>query len=144
MSDSDREQAANRESETVRPQSLQCVRGDKAIAGVCSGLARDLQVDVILVRVFWLFFACFGVGFIAYLLCWIAFPHQSDPVLGREKRVLGVCLEIAKRTSQPVGLIRLAALGLLFVSVGSVLVGYILAVLILPPETKAPTSASQQ
>ena len=49
----------------------------KAIAGVCAGFADYLGVDVVLVRVIWLCAAIFtGVGFIAYLVCWIVMPKQ--------------------------------------------------------------------
>ena len=47
----------------------------KKIAGVCTGFARHLAVDVTLVRVIWLVIALTaGVGFIAYIVAWIAMP----------------------------------------------------------------------
>lgn len=50
---------------------------DKNIAGVCSGFARYLNVDVILVRIIWLCTAIFtGVGFIAYFVAWILMPKD--------------------------------------------------------------------
>lgn len=54
---------------------------NKKIAGVCSGFARYLEVDVVLVRVLWLVLAfCTGVGFIAYLVAWIVMPNEPRPV----------------------------------------------------------------
>ncbi len=50
---------------------------EKKIAGVCSGFARYLDVDVTLVRVLWLALALMtGVGFIAYLAAWLIMPSD--------------------------------------------------------------------
>jgi len=50
---------------------------EKSIAGVCSGFARYLGVDIILVRIIWLTVAiCTGIGFIAYFLAWIIMPKD--------------------------------------------------------------------
>lgn len=50
---------------------------DKKIAGVCAGFARYLGADVTLVRVLWLTFAVLtGIGFILYLVGWIAMPKD--------------------------------------------------------------------
>ena len=53
---------------------------NKKIAGVCSGFARYLDADVVLVRVIWLALAlCTGVGFLAYLAAWIIMPKEMPP-----------------------------------------------------------------
>lgn len=117
--------------------SARFVRTNGAIAGVASGLARDFKLDVVLVRIAWVVAVCMGFGFFLYVACWIAFPPESDATLGNRKRLLGVCWRIAERSSQPVGMIRLASLGLLCISGGTAVVGYVLALLILPqPEQK--------
>ena len=55
---------------------------EKVIAGVCAGVARNLNVDVTLVRILWLCFAVFaGAGFIAYAICWIVMPREDRPAL---------------------------------------------------------------
>jgi phage shock protein C len=55
----------------------------KSIAGVCAGFADYLEVDLTLMRIIWLCAAIFtGVGFIAYLVCWIVMPKDyaaTDP-----------------------------------------------------------------
>ena len=57
------------------------VRAGKKIAGVCAGFARYLGVDVTLVRIVWLVTALTaGVGFIAYLVAWIAMSYDDAPV----------------------------------------------------------------
>jgi phage shock protein C len=57
------------------------IREGKKIAGVCTGFARYLSVDVTLVRVVWLAISLTaGVGFIAYIVAWIAMPLVDAPV----------------------------------------------------------------
>ena len=51
---------------------------NRKIAGVCAGFARHWSMDVTLLRVLWLVFAiCTGVGFIAYLIAWMALPSDE-------------------------------------------------------------------
>ena len=53
----------------------------KSIAGVCAGFADYLDVDITLMRILWLCAAIFtGVGFIAYLVCWIVMPKDDSPL----------------------------------------------------------------
>jgi len=57
------------------------IRTDKKIAGVCAGFARYMGVDVTLMRVIWLVTALTaGVGFIAYIVAWIAMPLEDAPL----------------------------------------------------------------
>lgn len=52
----------------------------KRIAGVCAGFANYLEVDITLMRILWLCVAIFtGVGFIAYIVCWIVMPKDYGP-----------------------------------------------------------------
>ncbi len=61
------------------PKRLARPLWDKKIAGVCAGFARYFDVDVSLMRVLWLLVAIFtGVGFIAYLVAWIAMPAEAN------------------------------------------------------------------
>jgi len=57
---------------------------NKKIGGVCAGFARYFDVDVTLVRVVTLALAiCTCVGFLAYVVAWIAIPadysYQPGP-----------------------------------------------------------------
>jgi len=53
---------------------------DKKIAGVCAGFARYFDCDVTLMRVIWLIIAFgTGVGFIGYIVAWIAMPREYCP-----------------------------------------------------------------
>ncbi len=54
---------------------------DKGIAGVASGLADYLAIDVTIVRVLFVLAAVFlgGSGIIAYVILWIVAPVNNDP-----------------------------------------------------------------
>lgn len=56
-------------------------RDDRKIAGVCSGLARYLGIDVSLARILFVVLAIWpvGLGFIFYIVCWIVMPN--DPLM---------------------------------------------------------------
>jgi phage shock protein C len=54
---------------------------EKKIAGVCAGFARYFGMDVTLTRVLWLVIAFgTGIGFIAYIVAWIAMPRDESAV----------------------------------------------------------------
>jgi phage shock protein C len=64
-------------TEWAVPKRLTRPMHDKKLAGVCAGFARYMDVDVTLMRVIWLLVAIFtGVGFIAYIVAWIAMPKD--------------------------------------------------------------------
>jgi len=59
------------------PRRMYRLMYDKKVGGVCAGLAKYLDVDVTLVRVVTLLIAIFtGIGFIAYIIAWIAMPSD--------------------------------------------------------------------
>ena len=50
----------------------------RILGGVCSGLAEYLGINRALVRILWLFLTLFfGIGFLAYLILWIAIPKAG-------------------------------------------------------------------
>ena len=50
---------------------------DAKLAGVCSGIAKYFNLDPTIVRIIWLVLAvCYGVGIIAYLICWFLLPKE--------------------------------------------------------------------
>jgi len=61
------------------PPRLYRVMSDKKIAGVCSGFARYLDVDVTLVRLGFVVGTIFsgGMGLLAYVVAWIIMPRES-------------------------------------------------------------------
>ncbi|HXY25314.1 MAG TPA: protein kinase [Candidatus Acidoferrum sp.] len=63
------------------PKKLTRSSTDRKIGGVCGGLAAHFEVDPTLVRVLFLLTGLFGgVGFIAYLILWIALPAATAKV----------------------------------------------------------------
>ena len=68
-------------AELARKRLVRPMR-EKKIAGVCAGFADYFELDVTLMRILWLVAALLtGVGFIAYLIAWIAMPkdYSSSP-----------------------------------------------------------------
>ena len=58
-------------------KSLYRVQEGKVFCGVCSGLGRYFDVDPVVIRLFWLLFACLaGSGIIAYLIAVIIVPKE--------------------------------------------------------------------
>jgi len=69
-------------SDTGRPgRMLSRPRDDRKVAGVCSGIARYIGIDVTLVRILFVVFSVWPptAGVIVYLVCWIVMPQ--DPLL---------------------------------------------------------------
>jgi phage shock protein C len=58
------------------PRPLMRSLSDKKIAGVCSGMAKYLNLDVTIVRLIWitLIFVPPSLGLIAYIVAWIVMP----------------------------------------------------------------------
>lgn len=54
---------------------------DEAVfAGVCSGLSDYFGIDVVIIRIIWIFLLAPGglPGFIPYLLLWIVMPTKKN------------------------------------------------------------------
>ncbi len=86
-------------------------RNNKVIAGVCGGVAEYFEVDPTIVRIAWLLLAFpGGIGFLAYLVCWIVMPekssntvvsadsyeseHQNHEDKEKNKKIIGIALVI--------------------------------------------------
>ena len=54
-------------------------REKKILCVVCAGLAEYFDIDPTLVRVLWAVISLgYGIGLLAYIVCAIVFPDQSD------------------------------------------------------------------
>lgn len=54
-------------------------RKDNVLAGVCGGIARYFNIDVVVVRIIWVISALmggFGIG--AYIICALIIPKEKD------------------------------------------------------------------
>jgi phage shock protein C len=82
------EKAANRPRVGPAPRQLLRSMTDKKIAGVCSGVAKYLEVDVTIVRLLWiiLVFVPPSLGLIGYIVAWIVMPVDRPrlPAAGTE------------------------------------------------------------
>ncbi len=74
---------------------------DKKIAGVCSGLALFLGVDVVLIRVIFLVaLICGSAGFWIYLVIWIAAPEARTAAEKCELRGIPATAENIRRFTE--------------------------------------------
>ena len=74
---------------------------DKVLGGVCSGLANYFNIDVVIVRIIFVVLLFSGVGFLTYIIMWIAVPSSATTQIGGsrkklfrdpdEKLIAGVC-----------------------------------------------------
>ncbi len=68
---------STQQQQQQRPR-LERLRGDRAIAGVASGLARYLGIDVAWVRIGFVVSALFGgMGVLLYIIGWLAMPEEG-------------------------------------------------------------------
>lgn len=64
-----------------------------AVAGVCAGIARSLDVDPTVVRlVFALLALAGGAGIVAYVGAWLVLPATGEPRPRQRRRLLGIVL----------------------------------------------------
>ncbi len=71
---------------------------NRKIAGVCSGLALFLNIDVVLIRVvFLLLLICGGTGFWAYIVIWLIAPEAKTAAEKCEMRGLPATAENIRR-----------------------------------------------
>lgn len=90
------------ESRPDGPRRLERSRDDRAVAGVCAGVARYLGVDATVVRVVTVALLAFGgFGAFLYLAAWLLVPEQ-----GAERPLLGAIDQ--RRTVQVAGIVVLA------------------------------------
>jgi phage shock protein PspC (stress-responsive transcriptional regulator) len=71
------------QTQPQRPQQkrppLERLRSDRVVAGVASGFARHLGIDVAWVRIAFVILTFFGgAGILAYLVAWIAIPEEGE------------------------------------------------------------------
>lgn len=74
---------------------------DKVLGGVCSGLANYFNIDVVVARIIFVILLFSGIGFLTYIIMWIAVPSSSTEQIGGarrklfrdpdEKMIAGVC-----------------------------------------------------
>lgn len=133
-------------------------RTKKTVAGVCAGFADYFDVDVVLIRVLFVFLTIAGAvigGIIVYAAAWVIMPEgDAQPVPAADRRVLrrsttdrqiaGVCGGMAEYfgvDSTAVRLVWVIASIFCGAIIGGVLV-YLLAWLIIPSATPQSLSTA--
>ena len=110
---------------------------DGILAGVCKGLAKRFSIDVMLVRLAWLFAVLFfGFGVAAYIVLAASLPREDKLADSYQSRILGVCARFALRFDLDVGLTRTGFLTLLFCSGGLAFFAYLMLHFILPSQAE--------
>ncbi len=112
------------------------VRSDQGkVAGICQSLADSFQIEAWIVRLVWIVLTLlWGSGLILYLLLTITTPKASELRQAYQRKILGVCLLISRRTDLEIGLVRFLAVTALTISLGLVFFFYLLLYFILPEE----------
>lgn len=97
-----REQADNSHYDNVKPvRKLFRDPDGKRIAGVCSGLALYLGVDVVVIRILFLIaLICGSAGFWIYLVVWIAAPEARTATEKCELRGIPATAENIRRFTE--------------------------------------------
>lgn len=110
---------------------------DGWFAGVCKGISQSLDLEVWVVRLFFVLgFIWFGTGILVYILAAISWPRSDRLENALEKKVLGVCRNIAIRSNTEIGLVRFLACLFAFSSFGLAILVYFLIYVSMPRESE--------
>lgn len=61
---------------------------DKVLGGVCSGLANYFNIDVVIARIIFVVLLFSGVGFLTYIIMWVAVPSSAAMEIGGTRKKL--------------------------------------------------------
>ena len=70
---------------------------DRMIAGVCGGLGAYLDIDPVIVRLFFVLLTLAGGGVLIYLLLWILIPYPEQGEVGSATTIRAGAQEMAER-----------------------------------------------
>ena len=109
------------------------------IFGVCQGIAKRFDLDVMLVRLGFVIAVLLGFsGIILYMAMAIGIPHEDELEGHYNPRLFGVCARFARRFHFDVGLIRSSSLVALLCTGGGFLLVYAALYFILPTMEEMP------
>lgn len=110
---------------------------DGMVAGVCEGLGREFGIEPWLLRAALLLSVlAFGTGILFYLILWWALPRNDRLAEAYDKRFLGVCAKMARKSGLDIGLVRALTVMLAVFSLGSTLVGYFVLYFVMPEDRR--------
>jgi len=100
-SSSSQEQSSTGNTQPAGNKRLFRDENDKVLGGVCSGLANYFNIDVVIARIIFVVLLFSGIGFLTYIIMWIAVPSSATTQIGGsrkklfrdpdEKLIAGVC-----------------------------------------------------
>lgn len=61
---------------------------DKVLGGVCSGLANYFNIDVVIARIIFVVLLFSGIGFLTYIIMWVAVPSSATTQIGGTRKKL--------------------------------------------------------
>lgn len=94
-------------------RALRRSRTDRVIAGVCGGVARQLGIDPLLVRVVTAVLCIFGAGLVLYAIAWLLLPvDDGSPSIGEQAVGRGGAPSSSSTILLAVGLAIVATLGI--------------------------------
>jgi len=71
---------------TTGPRRIYRDPDNRMIGGVCSGLGAYLGIDTVIMRILFILFLIFGVGFLVYIILWIVVPEARTTAQKLEMR----------------------------------------------------------
>jgi phage shock protein C len=70
---------------------------DRILGGVCSGLAADLHVDPLWIRIAFVLLALVqGIGVLLYVVLWVVMPERADAQAGGNSRFVSMMADIRR------------------------------------------------
>lgn len=112
---------------------------DGWIAGVCEGLGQRFNIEPWILRLFWFIsIFWFGTGLLLYGVAALTLPREDKLESAFQKKLLGVCANLATRYDYEVGLVRFLMVLLALCSFGMSLFLYLVMALVLPKDNVYP------
>jgi phage shock protein PspC (stress-responsive transcriptional regulator) len=87
-SSSGQQQSSGSSNASTGHKRLYRNENDKVLGGVCSGLANYFNIDVVVTRIIFVILLFSGIGFLTYIIMWIAVPSSSSEQIGGSRRKL--------------------------------------------------------
>lgn len=112
------------------------IRGNNGwFFGVCDGLSKTFGLESWILRViFFLSFYLFGAGLGLYLILAFSLPREDKLDKAHNRKILGVCARIAKRSQIEIGLVRAAFVALALGTLGVAFLVYLALYFVYPKD----------
>lgn len=75
-------------AQAAGPKKLFRDENNKVLGGVCAGLANYFNIDIAIVRIIFVILLFSGIGFLTYIIMWIAVPSSASLQIGGPRKKL--------------------------------------------------------